>query len=339
MIRVSHLSKHFHTASGKVEALQDISLEVEEGDIFGIIGQSGAGKSTLIRCLSSLEKPDSGEILIAGEDIVKMDAARLRHFRQKLGMVFQQFNLLASRTVGGNISYPLEIHGIKNCAERVDEVLPLVGLAEKKRVYPAHLSGGQKQRVGIARALACHPPVLFCDEATSALDSKTTREILALLKKLNGELKLTIVLITHEIEVIKQICNKVAVLDRGRLVEMGPIGQIFSDPQHATTKQLLQNSIHEVPAYLFKAPTSNRKLLRLTFKGQKAGEPIISKMIKQFDVEVNILLGWIDSLQGISIGNLVIELVASTGKLQEALSFLRENGVHCEELENVPRKS
>ncbi len=330
MIRVRHLSKSFQ----KVKALRDVSLDVDQGDIFGIIGQSGAGKSTLIRCLSSLERPETGEIFIEESDIVKMNPKELRAFRQKIGMVFQHFNLLSSRTVADNISYPLEIHGIPllEREKRLEEVLPLVGLAEKRDVYPAHLSGGQKQRVGIARALATRPSVLFCDEATSALDSKTTRDILALLRKLNRTLGLTIVLITHEIDVIKQICNKVAVLDRGSIVEAGSIAEIFSDPQHPTTKQLLQNSIHEVPASFFKAVSPDKKLLRLTFKGQKAGEPIISKMIKQFDVEVNILLGWLDSLQGVIIGNLVIELAAPEPKLEEALTFLRKNEIHCEEL-------
>jgi D-methionine transport system ATP-binding protein len=339
VIRVRHLSKFFLSTRGKIEAVRNVSLDVEKGDVFGIIGQSGAGKSTLIRCLSSLEKPSEGEIFIEECDIAQMSPRELHHFRKKIGMVFQHFNLLASRNVAGNVAYPLEIHGIPKLErkKRLDEVLSLVDLEQKREAYPAQLSGGQKQRVGIARALASNPSVLFCDEATSALDPNTTRAILALLKKLNQTLGLTIVLITHEMDVIKQICNKVAVLDKGEIVESGSIAKVFSDPQHPTTKLLLQNSIHEVPRSFFKELSPNRKLLRLTFKGQKAGEPIISNMIRRFDVEVNILLGWIDSLQGMIIGNLVIELEAPEAKLEEALRFLHQNEVNFEELQNVGR--
>ncbi|MCE5317373.1 MAG: ATP-binding cassette domain-containing protein, partial [Parachlamydia sp.] len=328
MIRIRNLSKHYRTSGNKIEArieaLSDISLDVDKGDIFGIIGQSGAGKSTLIRCLATLERPEAGEILFENQDIVKMDADNLRHFRQNIGMIFQHFNLLSSRNVAENVSYPIEIQGVapEERKKRVDEVLELVGLSHKREAYPAHLSGGQKQRVGIARALACNPSVLLSDEATSALDPKTTRDILMLLKQLNQRLGLTIVLITHDIEVVKQICNKVAVLDHGLLVETGTIAQIFSDPHHATTRQFLQNTIHDVPAGFFKDITPFKKVFRLTFKGQKTCEPIISRMVKRFDVEVNILVGWVDVLQGLIIGNLVLELSAPEPNLSQALAFL-----------------
>lgn len=341
MIRIRHLSKHYTTSGNKieakVEALSDISLDVESGDIFGIIGQSGAGKSTLMRCLATLERPEEGEILFDDQDVVKMNPEHMRRFRQNIGMIFQHFNLLSSRSVEENVSYPLEIQGVdeNERKRRVAEVLELVGLSDKRNTFPARLSGGQKQRVGIARAIACNPSVLLSDEATSALDPKTTRDILSLLKQLNQRLGLTIVLITHEIEVVKQICNKVAVLEHGRLVEMGTVSQIFSDPQHATTRQFLQNTIHEVPAEFFKDLSPSKKVFRLSFKGIKTYEPIITRMVKHFDVEVNILVGWIDVLQGLIIGNLVIELAAPEANLAQALAFLQENHVHVEELSNV----
>lgn len=258
----------------------------------------------------------------------------LREFRQKMGMIFQHFNLLSSRTVGGNVSYPLEIYGhpLSFREERIDEVLGLVGLSAKKNIYPAHLSGGQKQRVGIARALASHPQVLLCDEATSALDPQTTRDILKLLKTLNTTLGLTIILITHEMDVVKEICNKVAVLDKGRVVEQGSVSEIFADPKTPTTKQFLQNTIHEVPPALLHAPTSRRKLLRLSFKGKEAAEPVISRMIRQFDVDVNILLGWLDSIEGLLIGNLVIDIEGEEERVTRALHYLEEKRVHYEVL-------
>lgn len=332
LIRIHHLSKHFRASGSHVEALKEINLDIAKGDVFGIIGHSGAGKSTLIRCLAALEKPTSGQIFIEDQDIVQMDPRELRRFRQKIGMIFQHFNLLSSRSVAGNISFPLEVQGYSETdrEKRIDEVLELVGLQAKKAVYPAHLSGGQKQRVGIARAISSHPDVLLCDEATSALDPKTTRDILTLLKQLNRELKLTIVLITHEMDVVKQICNKVAVMHRGKIVEVGTISQIFADPQHPTTKQFLQHSTHELPASVLKQATG--LLLRLSFKGKEAAEPLISKMIKQFDIDVNILLGWLESIGGLLIGNLTVELKGSDSSLKQALGFLEQHQVHYEVL-------
>ncbi len=330
LIEVKHLSKRF----GKTWALSDIDLAIEPGAIFGIIGLSGAGKSTLIRCLSSLEKPTSGQIWIRGQEIGKMQGKALRELRHRLGMIFQHFNLLTSRTAFGNIAYPLEITGALHLEKRVLELLDLVGLAHKKDSYPSQLSGGEKQRIGIARALAGHPDVLFCDEATSSLDPKTTREILALLKQLNQKLGLTIVLITHEMEVIKQICHQVAVLEQGKIVERGPVSQVFTDPQHATTKQFLQNTTHEIPAHFFKERSPQRRLLRLCFKGSGADQPLISQMIKRFDVDANILLGWIDSLQTVTVGNLIIELMGKRENMEQALHFLKEHRVHYEEIDN-----
>lgn len=335
-LSISRLSKRYCLQNTTTAALSEISLEVDYGDIFGIIGKSGAGKSTLIRCLAGLEKPDEGEILVEGKKILQMAGKELFSYRHQIGMIFQHFNLLSSRTVAGNISYPLEIRGMpeKERKKRVDEVIELVGLQTKKDEYPARLSGGQKQRVGIARALAGRPYLLLCDEATSALDPQTTQEILSLLKELNQKLGLTIILITHEMEVIKQICNKVAVLEKGALVEVGTALDIFTHPKHPTTKQFLQKAVHEIPPYFFQKPYADRTLLRLTFRGGKGSEPIISRMVKQCDVDANILLGWLDFLEETLIGTLIIELTGLQERQQQALHFLRENQIHYEVLKN-----
>ena len=251
-------------------------------------------------------------------------------------MIFQHFNLLSSRTVGENIAYPLEIAGVsqENQVKRVDELLDLVGLKEKKDAYPSRLSGGEKQRVGIARALANRPEVLLCDEATSALDPKTTREILSLLKKIHQALGITIVLITHEMDVVKSICNKVAVIEKGEIVEKGAISELFVNPSHPTTKHFLQVGSHEIPPEFFKEISSSRKLLRLRFKGKAAGQPIISELVRKFDVDANILMGWIDRLQTLSVGTLIIELTGAPENVQSALRYLSEQNVCYEVIEN-----
>lgn len=312
-----------------MHALQDISLEIEKGDVYGIIGQSGAGKSTLIRCLAGLVPPSAGRILFQGKDFASFDKHFLRTARKKIGMIFQHFNLLSSRTVAKNIAYPLEIAGMPQ-EERVEELLRLVGLEEKKNAYPAQLSGGEKQRVGIARALANYPEVLLCDEATSALDPKTTREILDLLHTINKKLDVTIVLITHEMEVIKRICNKVAVIDKGTIVEAGLVADVFWDPQHAITKHFLQH--HFFPESV---SSSERTLLRLRFKGKAAKEPLISQIVKNFHVEANILSGWIDTLQTGVIGTLLIELTGPSDHIHNALHFLAGQDVSYEVLHDT----
>ena len=336
IIAMESVSKSYNHAKKTVSALQSVSLVVEKNDICGIIGLSGAGKSTLIRCLATLVTPSSGKILFQGQEIASMEGKSLRNFRRKIGMIFQHFNLLSSRTVAGNIAYPLEIAEVSKevLDKRVDELLGLVGLQEKKGVYPSQLSGGEKQRVGIARALANHPEVLLCDEATSSLDPKTTREILNLLKNIHKKLGITIVLITHEMEVVKQICNRVAVIEGGKIVEEGAVVEVFAEPQHMTTKHFLQSASHEIPAEFFKALSPNRRLLRLRFKGDVAGEPVISEIVRKFDVEANILLGWIDRLQTLSIGTLIIELTGSPEGIKNALNYLQEKTVHYEVIEN-----
>ncbi len=335
-IEVIEISKSYQSRGKTTQALSNITFTIEQKDIFGIIGSSGAGKSTLIRCLASLIKPTTGKILFEERDLSQMHRHELRQFRTQIGMIFQHFNLLSSRTVAENIAYPMEIGKIpqKVQQERIDELLELVGLTAKKQAYPATLSGGEKQRVGIARALANHPRLLLCDEATSALDPKTTREILNLLKTINKKLGLTIVLITHEMEIIKQICNKVAVIEQGTLIEKGLVSEVFSDPQHATTKQLLQNASHEIPSEFLKEVSPHRKLLRLRFKGKVTGEPIISEMIRKFDVNANILQAWIDHLPTLSIGTLVIELTGSAEGISNSLNYLSEKTVNYEVIEH-----
>lgn len=331
MIEVKNLSKFYPRSGSDVFALRNVSMRVAKQDVYGIIGLSGAGKSTLIRCLAGLIKPSEGQIFFQGKEIASQN---MRVFHRRIGMIFQHFNLFSARTAFENVAYPLEIAGIPSDQrqKRVDELLHLVGLSAKKDAYPASLSGGEKQRVGIARALANHPEVLFCDEATSALDPKTTKEILDLLKKVNEKLGVTIVLITHDMEVIKKICHKVAVLEAGKIIEEGAVSHIFADPQHPTTKQFIQGSKHEIPAHFFKEASPNRKLLRLRFKGTSAGEPIISQIVKKYHVDANILLGWIDYLQTTTVGTLVIELAGPEEGIHGALGYLQEQKVHYEEL-------
>ncbi|NGX26685.1 MAG: Methionine import ATP-binding protein MetN [Chlamydiae bacterium] len=331
LIEFRGVSKRFYRAKHpEVHALRHVNISIEKGDIFGIIGLSGAGKSTLLRCLATIEKPSIGKIFIRGQEVTNLNGSALRSVRLQMGLIFQHFNLFSSRTVKGNIAYPMEIAGIgrEERRKRVSELLALVGLKEQGDAYPSQLSGGQKQRVGIARALANAPEILLCDEATSSLDPTTTQEILALIKDLQQKLELTVVLITHEMEVIKQICNKVAVIDDGEIVEMGKISQVFVEPKHPATKKFVEKAIHEIPTHLL---SGKGKVLHLHFKGKKADQPIITQMAKKFQVDANILLGWIDSLQTVTVGNLIIELTGDA--IEEAIVFLREQGVLVEEKE------
>jgi D-methionine transport system ATP-binding protein len=335
IIEISTISKIYKHAGKVTHALRDVTLAIAQGDIYGIIGLSGAGKSTLIRCLAGLIKPTSGKVSFHNSDINDLKGGGLRNFRLKMGMIFQYFNLLSSRTVAGNITYPLEIAGVSKPEQdkRVDELLGLVGLSSKKDVYPSSLSGGEKQRVGIARALANHPEVLFCDEATSALDPRTTKEILDLLKTINKKLGVTIVLITHDMEVIKRVCNRVAVIEAGKIVEEGLVFQVFAEPQHPTTKHFIQGSSHEIPEEFFKPPSPHRKLLRLRFKGTTANEPLISQIVKKYHIDANILLGWIDRLQTTTVGTLIVELTGTAEGISGALGYLAEKTVHHEVLQ------
>ncbi|MGI6706686.1 MAG: methionine ABC transporter ATP-binding protein [Clostridia bacterium] len=336
MIEIKGLYKEFKAPNGMVHALKDINLTIEKSDIYGIIGLSGAGKSTLVRCINRLEEPTRGKVLINGKDVTQLEPKELREMRRKIGMIFQHFNLLSSRTVAGNIAYPMEISGVKKSVQekRIKELLELVELTDKANAYPSQLSGGQKQRVGIARALANEPDVLLCDEATSALDPRTTQSILKLLKEINEKFGLTIVIITHEMSVIKQICTKVTVLEDGEVVESGLVTDVFAHPSHPTTKSFVQNVTHDIPGEYLNRNTVNGELMRLIFKGSKAKEPVLSRMVKQYDVDINILLGGVDHLQQNVVGNLIVEMTGEPAERQKALGYLEENGVQWEVVEH-----
>lgn len=335
VIEIVDLVKVYQTQVGAppLRALDGINFSVKKGEVFGLIGMSGAGKSTLIRCLTCLERPTEGRVFIAGNDLVVLDDAELRQARKKMGMIFQHFNLFSSRTALQNVTYPLEIEKMKpeERKKRALELLALVGLKGKEKLYPSQLSGGEKQRVAIARALATHPDVLLSDEATSALDPRTTDAILELLAKLNRELGLTILMITHEMEVIKKICTHVAVLEHGKIIESGPVAEVFVSPKHLTTRQFLLNLVHDIPKHFFPSK-KNSQLLRLTFRQEEARRPIISQLVKTHGVDVNILLGGIDRLRTETIGHLIIELAGSMEERMQARLFLEKHGVHCEEV-------
>jgi len=332
VIVLENVGKVFPGSGGRdaVQALAGIDLRVDAGSILGIIGRSGAGKSTLIRLLNGLEKPTGGRIEIEGQDVTRLDEPGWRRARRSIGMIFQHFNLLSSRTVFDNIALPLEIagHDRATIRRRVESLLDLVGLADKRSRYPAELSGGQKQRVGIARALASEPKVLLCDEATSALDPETTRSILALLAEINRRLGVTIVLITHEIPVIKEICDAVAVLEGGRIVESGPVFDVFINPQHPTTERFVQAVTGvELPADLLAKlqpePIPNgQAVVRIGFVGAHATAPVISRLTTSIGVDVNILAGRIDSIGGTPFGTLVVSVPSAEPTLGAVLAAL-----------------
>lgn len=340
LIELRNVSKTFIT-DHKIQALKDVNLHIPKGEIFGIIGQSGAGKSTLIRCVNGLEKPDTGEVIVDGVNMCKLNPVDLREARKRIGMIFQHFNLLASRTVAGNIAYPLEIAGVKRSAirERVDELLHLVGLEDKANAYPRQLSGGQKQRVGIARALANRPQVLLCDEATSALDPETTKSVLHLLADINRKMGLTIVLITHEMAVIQEICDQVAVLDNGTIEEIGSVIEILARPRTDAAKRMVQGLISiQIPPELLERPkqslTESCVLLKLKFIGSRVHEPVISGMLRKFSVEANILFGKIDQIKDIPFGVLLVEICGLPDQVEKAIAYMNEQGVETEVVTN-----
>jgi D-methionine transport system ATP-binding protein len=336
VIELRNVSKTFHT-DREIQALKDVNLQIPKGEIFGIIGQSGAGKSTLIRCINGLEKPDHGEIIVDGVNMSQLNPVQLREARKCIGMIFQHFNLLASRTVAGNIAYPLEIAGVKRhvIKERVDELLHLVDLTDKANAYPRQLSGGQKQRVGIARALANRPQVLLCDEATSALDPETTKSVLHLLADINAKMGLTIVLITHEMAVIQEICDKVAVLDNGTIQETGSVIEILARPKTEVTKRMIQGLINiQIPPELLEraraSVTESCVLLKLKFIGPQVHEPVISAMLHKFSVEANILFGKIDQIKDTPFGMLLVEICGPPDQVDQAIAYMNEQGVEME---------
>ena len=338
VIEVRKVDKQFHTPEGPFFALRDVDLTVASGEIFGIIGRSGAGKSTLLRILNLLEPPSAGQVWIEDRDITRLSGTGLRRLRQKIGMVFQHFNLLGSRTVYENVRLPLRIAGglaPKEEARRVAEVLDLVGLTEHAAKYPRQLSGGQRQRVGIARALANRPRVLLCDEATSALDPETTQSILALLRDINQRLQLTIVLITHGMDVIRAIADRVAVLDHGRVVESGDVIDVFLTPRHPTTRVLLAESgIETSGATAADAlKTSDSQLWRLTYRGAAVEVPFLTAAAREYGLDVTILQGSVGRIKDIPYGQLTVRIMADTERsIMRFAANLAQASVRCERL-------
>lgn len=332
MIKLVNVEKTYYSKAGDIAALKKTNLDIKDGEIFGIIGLSGAGKSTLIRCINMLEVPTGGQVFVDGKELTAMNSQELRQARQSIGMIFQHFNLLASRTVRKNIAFPLEIMGRSKAEidKKVDELLDLVQLSDRADYYPSQLSGGQKQRVGIARALASDPKVLLSDEATSALDPQTTKSILALLRDINKRLHLTIVMITHQMEVVKQICDRVAVIENGNIIEEGTMYEVFTEPKETTTKEFVATvNDMTVPAIL---NTNDMKqtyfdgskvLVHLTFLGN-ADEPVVARLIKNYGVDVNIISGKIDYLKDMPYGTLLVEISGSKESLATALEYIHQ---------------
>ena len=346
MIQLSHIEKIYDSPSGPVRALKDISLHIEKGDIYGIIGLSGAGKSTLVRCINLLERPTKGTVVVDGQEITAMSDSQLRAARKNIGMIFQHFNLLSSATVYENVAFPLELAKTNKdvIQKKVTELLELVGLADKADQYPSQLSGGQKQRVGIARALASDPKVLLCDEATSALDPQTTKSILELIKDINAKLKLTVVVITHEMQVIKEICDKVAVIQNGLIAENGPVLDVFINPQQPITKEFISVLMsNELPAgfdrsTISKDPIPNSVMLtRLTFIGAETDEPVISRLIKNFDLNVGIVFVQIDHIKNVPFGRLMVAMEGRQMEIDHAIEYLKGKNLKVEVIGYVAR--
>ena len=338
MIEIEKLTKVFGVGKSAVNALNGINIKIESGEIYGIIGLSGAGKSTLVRCINMLEKPTSGKVIVDGQEVTSLPEKKLREARQKIGMIFQHFNLLWSRTVAENIALPLEIANIpkQEIQGRVIELAELVGLTDKLSSYPRQLSGGQKQRVGIARALANHPKVLLCDEATSALDPDTTKQILTLLKEINVRLNITIVIITHEMNVIKEICDRVAVIDNAKIIEEGSVLDVFTAPQSPTAKRFISSVINTTIPDVIKSRSGKQgTVVHLSFIGEMAGEPIISVLMKNFDIYANILYGNIDHIKDTVYGSLVLELIGEEASITQALAYLAAQHLKMEVVSDV----
>ena len=327
MIEIKNLCKTYSSASGNVEALRDINLTIEDGEIFGIIGLSGAGKSTLVRCINLLERPTSGSVIIDGPDITLLSRPELLKMRRSISMIFQGFNLLEQRSVLHNVTFPLEISGVKGQAakEKAMELLKVVGLEEKAAAYPAQLSGGQKQRVAIARALASDPRYLLCDEATSALDPNTTRAILELLRSINEKMGVTIIVITHEMKVIDQICDRVAVIDQSRIAESGRVSDVFANPQSQIARELI------LPQDRTAIETSGGKKIRIIFDGMQSKEPVISNMTLDCQVPVNIMFADTKDFDGIVYGHMIIELPTDPHQAEKVIAWLKNSNVKWKE--------
>ncbi len=342
MIKLRNIKKTYKSDNISVEALKGVSLEIEKADIFGIIGYSGSGKSTLVRCVNLLERPDEGEVIVNGKNLLELSENKLRNERQKIGMIFQHFNLLSHDTVFDNVALPLIYKKVPKdeIKEKVDYLLNLVGLSERKNAYPSQLSGGQKQRVSIARALATDPEVLLSDEATSALDPQTTDSILNLLKDLNKKLGLTIILITHEMAVIKEICNKVAVLSNGKIVEKGSALKIFSKPEHSVTKEFVSSVFQNDKIYsllqtksISKVLENNGVVTRLLFTGESANDAYISEISRKFEINCSVIFGNIEVIQGEPVGCLFVALSGDKENIRKGLDYLEKADVEIDFIE------
>lgn len=339
MITLQNISKTFIDGGKEVQAVKDVNLTIHDGDIFGIIGFSGAGKSTLVRCINLLERPTSGTVTVDDKEITALSAKELRKARKKIGMIFQHFNLMPSRTIFGNVAYPLKGSGLskQEIADKVHNLLELVGISEKENAYPSQLSGGQKQRVAIARALANDPKILLCDEATSALDPQTTKAILKLLQKVNETLGITIVVITHEMDVVKEICNRVAVMDHGNVVEEGEVFSIFATPQNKVTRDFIKTTsnlqkIEELveagsPVVALKP---GELIVRLSYIEKNASEPLISAVTEKFGIILNIIFADVEIVQNAPIGGTVAIVSGDKDKVEQALTYLKEKNVGVE---------
>ena len=343
MIWLKNIKKTYFSGNNKIEALKGVSLHIEKGKIVGIIGYSGAGKSTLIRCINLLETPTEGEVIVNGKDLTKLSSKELRKCREKIGMIFQHFNLMSRRNVYENVAYPLKGKGLSKAEikKKAEDLLELVGLSDKISAYPSELSGGQKQRVAIARALANDPEVLLCDEATSALDPETTGSILKLLKEINEKLNLTIVIITHQMEVVKEICEKIAVMEKGEIVEEGNILDIFTAPKADATKKFISTVFHYDKIYdllndeTFIKALNKEVIARISFVGQTTSEAFISKISRNFKVDASILFGNIERIQGIPFGNLIVKLSGAYENINSSISSLKENGILVEVIKDA----
>lgn len=344
MIELTHISKDFGKGQQLVHAVQDVSLSIDKGEIFGIIGFSGAGKSTLVRCINLLERPTSGTVTVDGQPLTDFRAKELREARKKIGMIFQHFNLMPSRTVAGNVAYPLRGSGLskKETADKVARLLELVGIGDKANAYPSQLSGGQKQRVAIARALANDPNVLLCDEATSALDPQTTKSILHLLKHLNESLGITIVLITHEMAVVKEICHRVAVMEHGRVVEQGEVFRVFADPKQEITKNFIHTTSNLQKIEELVAENSpvvalqpGELIVRLSYLQRNVSEPLISTVSRKFDISLNIIFADITIVQDAPIGGTVAIISGERKNITAAMEYLIEKNVGVEVIEDA----
>lgn len=318
MISLKNVTKTFHTANGDITALKNISLDIADGEIFGIIGLSGAGKSTLVRCINLLERPNDGEVIIDGRDITKITHKELLETRRNIGMIFQNFNLLAQRNVLKNVCYPLEIAGVKKdeAKKRASELLELVGLADRKKAYPAQLSGGQKQRVAIARALATNPKYLLCDEATSALDPNTTQQILELLKKINRQFGVTIIVITHEMKVIDTICDRVAVIDKSVIAEQGRVSGVFANPKSDIARELI------LPKTKVSQKIEGSKKIRIVFDGEESEMPVISNLVIASGVPVNIMFADTKDIEGKAYGQMILQIPDGEHNFERVSAYL-----------------